>query len=134
MSRALGQVRGMSRATMDIRRVIIRFMRLVSAAGVSGSVLTLGVTALYVAILVSEGDDPVAQSAPWAVGFATVGLAGFATSFVTSARVRLQVFSVCATAALLVGLLAIFSIGVFLVVAGLLFATAAWSANAAARG
>jgi hypothetical protein len=107
-------------------------MRLVSAAGASGSVLTLGVAALYVAILISEGDNSVEQSIPWAVGFVTVGLAGLATSFATSARLRLRSFSVCAAAMLVVGVLAIFSIGTFLVVAGLLFASAAWSARTTA--
>ena len=107
-------------------------MRRVSSAGLSGSLLTLGVAVLYVAILISERDDPAGQSVPWAVGFVTIGLAGLAASFVTNHRLRLLVFSLCAGTMLVVGVLSMFSIGALLLVAGLLFASAAWSARATA--
>ena len=104
-------------------------MRLVSVAGVCGAVLTLGVSVLYVAILISQGDTSVAQSAPFVVLFVAVGFLGLAASFTTKSRLRLQLFAVCAVVMLLVGVLAIFSIGILLLVAGLLFASAAMSAR-----
>ena len=104
-------------------------MRHVSAAGVCGGVLTLAVSVLYVAILISQGDTSVAQSTPWVVLFVAVGLLGLAASFTTRSRLRLQVFAVCAAVMLAVGVLAIFSIGILLVAAGLLFASAAINAR-----
>ena len=99
----------------------------VSATGVCGAVLTLVVTGLYVSILISQGDTSVAQSAPWVVLFVAVGLLGLAASFTTRSRLRLRVFAVCAAVMLAVGVLAIFSIGILLLVAGSLFASAAIS-------
>jgi len=107
-------------------------MRIVSAAGVCGGVLTLAAAVLYVNILVSQGDTSVARAAPWVVLFVSVGLLGLAASFTTRPRLRLQVFAVCAGVMLMVGVLAIFSIGILLLVAGLLFASAAMSARRAA--
>jgi hypothetical protein len=107
-------------------------MRAVSAAGVCGGVLTLAAAVLYVTILISQGDSSVAQSAPWVVLFVAVGLFGLAASFTTRPRLRLQVFAVCAAVMLAVGVLAIFSIGILLVVAGLLFGSAAMSARRSA--
>jgi hypothetical protein len=106
--------------------------RRASIAGVCASVLTLAVAVLYAAIILSEGDDPVEQWAPWAVGFVSVGLIGLTGSFVMSVRRRRQVFLLCAVATLGVGVLAIFSVGAFLVVAGLLFLLAAWNTSARA--
>ncbi len=74
----------------------------------------LGVTGLYVAILSSQGDASPAEAAPWVAGFATVGVGGLAASLARSARLRARVFAVCAGVALVVGLLAILSIGFFL--------------------
>ena len=91
--------------------------------------LTLAASVLYVAILISQGNSSVAQSTPWVVLFVAIGLLGLAASFTTRSRLRLQVFAVCAVVMLLVGVLAIFSIGILLVVAGLLFASAAVNAR-----
>ena len=104
-------------------------VRLVSAAGVCGGVLTLVASALYVNILVSQGDTSVAQATPWVALFVSVGLLGLAASFTTRPRLRLQAFAVCAGVMLMVGVLAIFSIGILLLVASLLFASAAMSAR-----
>ena len=104
-------------------------LRVVSAAGVCGGVLTLVAAALYMNILVSQGDTSVAQATPWVALFVSVGLLGLAASFTTRPRLRLQVFAVCAGVMLMVGVLAIFSIGILLLVASLLFASAAMSAR-----
>ena len=108
-------------------------MRPLSITGVCGGVLTLAVAVLYAAIILSQGDDRIAQSVPWAFGFFSIGLAGIAAAFVPSRRRRRLVFLICAFATLVVGVLAIFSVGMLLLIAGLLFAAAASSASAAAE-
>jgi hypothetical protein len=100
-------------------------MRLISAAGACGGVLTLAVNVLYVTILASQGEGSLAQAALWVVVFAAVGLLGLAASFTARPRLRLQIFALCAFVMLVVGLLAIFSIGILLLVAGVLFSSAA---------
>ena len=107
-------------------------MRPVSIAGMCGSVLALGVTALYASIILSEGNDPVEQWAPWAAGFFAIGLVGVVASFLANRRRRHVAFSICAFASLVIGAVAIFSVGALLFIAGLLFAAAASSANGAA--
>lgn len=107
-------------------------MRPVSIAGMCGSVLALGVMALYTAIILSEGNDPIEQWGPWAAGFFAIGLVGVLASFVANRRRRHVAFSICAFASLAVGAVSIFSVGALLVVAGLLFAAAASSASGAA--
>jgi len=109
--------------------VILRLMRLVSVAGVCGGVLTLAATGVYVSILVSQGDTSIAWAAPWVALFLAVGLVGLAASFTTKPRLRLQLFAACTVVMLIVGVLAIFSIGILLLVAALLFASAAISAR-----
>ena len=104
--------------------------RAVSITGVCGGVLTLAVAALYAAIIISQGDDRIEQSVPWAIGFVSIGLVGIAASFATSRRRRRIAFSICAFATLVVGVLAIFSVGILLLIAGLLFVAAAGSASA----
>jgi|SRR5688500_18491965 uncharacterized membrane protein len=106
-------------------------MRPVSIAGVCGSVLSLGVTALYAAIILSEGNDPIEQWGPWAAGFFAIGLVGILASFVANRRRRRLAFLICAFASLVIGAVAIFSVGALLFIAGLLFAAAASSASGA---
>jgi hypothetical protein len=108
-------------------------MRPVSIAGLCGSVLALGVTALYASIILSEANDPIGHWGLWAGGFFAIGLVGVLASFVGNRRWRYVAFSVCAFASLVIGAVAIFSVGALLVMAGLLFAAAAWSANGAAE-
>ncbi len=91
--------------------------------------LTLAVAVLYVSILVSQGNSSVAQSTPWVVLFVAVGLLGLAASFITRPRLRLHLFAACAVVLLIVGVLAIFSIGILLLFAGLLFGSAAMNAR-----
>src|SRR3954471_6100812 len=109
-------------------------MRLVSAAGACGGVLTLAVNVLYVTILASQGEGSLAQATLWVVLFGAVGLVGLVTAFTPRPRLRLQLFAVCAFVMLAVGLLAIFSIGILLLVAGSLFASAAVQARRSVGG
>ncbi len=91
-----------------------------------GGVIVLGVAALYVAILIAQGEALSRGSVLWAAALVTVGLAGVVSSFLRGDRRRLVVFAASAFVMFVIGVLTLFSIGGLLVVALLLFAIAAW--------
>lgn len=107
-------------------------MRIVSIAGIGGSAVAAGTSVLYLAIIESQGTESVASVAPWAVTFASCAVLGAVASFVESPRSRSLLFAATAGTMLGAGFLAIFSIGMLLILAGVLFALAA--SRAAARG
>lgn len=100
-------------------------MRIVSIAGIGGSAVAGGTTVLYLAIIRSQGDQSVATVAPWAVTFLICVVLGAVASFVESPRSRSLLFAATAGTMVGVGFLAIFSIGMLLILAGVLFALAA---------
>lgn len=100
-------------------------MRIVSFAGIAGSLVAGGTTVLYLAIIRSQGDQTVAAVAPWAATLLVCAFVGVIASYVESPRGRSLLFAATAGTMLGVGFLAIFSVGTLLIVAGLLFAVAA---------
>ena len=108
-------------------------VRIVSIAGVGGSAVAGGTTVLYLAIIRSQGDQSVATVAPWAVTFLICAIVGVVASYLESPHPRSLLFAAVAGAMLGVGFLAIFSIGMFLILAGALFALAASRAATSGR-
>lgn|GEM_PF-5558927 len=102
-------------------------MRIVSRAGIGGSVVAAGTTVFYLVIISSQGDERVAV-APWAMTLGSCAILGAVASYVESPRSRSLLFAANAGTMLGVGFLAIFSIGMLLILAGVLFALAASSA------
>ena len=100
-------------------------MRIVSIAGIGGSAVAGGTTVLYLAIIRSQGDQSVATVAPWAATFLICAIVGVTASYLESPRSRSLLFAAIAGTMLGVGFLAIFSIGLLLIVAGVLFSLAA---------
>lgn len=100
-------------------------MRIVSFAGIGGSAVAGGTTVLYLAIIRSQGDQSVAAVTPWAVTFLICAVLGVVASYLESPRSRSLLFAAIAGTMLGVGFLAIFSIGMFLILSGVLFALAA---------
>lgn len=100
-------------------------MRIVSIAGIVGSAVAGGTAVLYLAIIRSQGDQTVAAVAPWAATFLICAVVGVVASYLESPRSRSLLFAAIAGTMLGVGFLAIFSIGMLLILAGLLFALAA---------
>jgi hypothetical protein len=88
---------------------------------------------LYLAIIRSQGDQSVASVTPWAVTFLLCAIVGVVASYVESPRSRSLLFAAVAGTMLGVGFLAIFSIGMLLILAGVLFALAASRAVTSGR-
>lgn len=108
-------------------------MRIVSVTGIGGSAVAGGTTLLYLAIIRSQGDQSVASVTPWAVTFLLCAIVGVVASYVESPRSRSLLFAAVAGTMLGVGFLAIFSIGMLLILAGVLFALAASRAVTSGR-
>ncbi len=100
-------------------------MRIVSIAGIGGSAVAGGTTVLYLAIIRSQGDQTNASVTKWAVTFLICAIVGVVASYVESPRSRSLLFAAIAGTMLGLGFLAIFSIGMLLILAGVLFALAA---------
>jgi hypothetical protein len=88
-------------------------------------VLALVMGALYGAILVSEGDDELAAVLPFVVLIGGAGVAAVAGSLLRDAKLRASLLWPAAVVLTGVGVLAILSIGLPLLVAGVLSAVAA---------
>jgi len=108
-------------------------VRIVSPAGLAGSVVAGATTVLYLAIIRSQGDQSVAAATPWAVTFSICAILGVLASCVESSRSRSLLFAATAGTMLGVGFLAVFSIGMLLILAGALFALAASRAATSGR-
>jgi hypothetical protein len=93
--------------------------------GLAGSVLALGTTALYLVLILSEGNNDASEILPFATTFGGVGLLALAASLLPNRRLRLIVFALGGAVLIGIGLLAISSVGTFLVVAGALLIVAA---------
>lgn len=100
-------------------------VRIVSFVGIGGSAVAGGTTVLYLAIIRSQGDQSPGGVAPWAVTFLICAVVGMVASYVDSSRPRSLLFAATAGTMLGIGFLAIFSIGMLLILAGVLFALAA---------
>jgi hypothetical protein len=103
-------------------------MRVGSGAGIVGSAVAAGAAVLYLVLIRSQGDDGVTSTTAWALTFAIGAILGVAASYIRSSRAQSLLFAALAGTMLGVGLLAIFSIGMLLIVAGSLFALAAFRA------
>ena len=108
-------------------------VRIVSIAGIGGSAVAAGTTVLYLAIIRSQGDQGGATVAAWAGTFLICAIVGVTASYLESPRSRSLLFAALAGTMLGVGFLAIFSIGLFLIVAGVLFSLAASRAVTSGR-
>lgn len=108
-------------------------MRIVSIAGIGGSAVAGGTTLLYLAIIRSQGDHGGATVAAWAVTFLICAIVGVIASYVESPRWRSLLFAALAGTMLGIGFLAIFSIGLLLIVAGVLFSLGASRAVTSGR-
>ena len=100
-------------------------VRIVSIAGIGGSAVAGGTAVLYLALIRSQGHQSVATITPWAVTFLICTIIGVVASYLESPRSRSLLFATIAGTMLGVGFLAIFSIGMLLILAGVLFAHAA---------
>lgn len=90
----------------------------------AASIIGLVTLAIYVAIIVGEGDNTISEVAPWASAMAVasvLAVVGAASSNATAAR-----FALLAAAILfgLLGALAIFSIGILFLCASVMSAVA----------
>jgi hypothetical protein len=108
-------------------------VRIFSFAGIGGSAVAGGTTVLYLAIIRSQGDQTVAAVAPWAVTFLICAVVGVVASYLESPRARSLLFAAIAGTMLGLGFLAVFSIGMLLILAGVLFALAASRAATSRR-
>ena len=80
---------------------------------------------MYLAIIRSQGDQSVGSVTPWAATCLVCVVLGVTASFVDSPRSRSLLFAAAAGTMVGVGFLAIFSIGLLLILSGALFALAA---------
>jgi hypothetical protein len=104
-------------------------------AGIVGGVIGLATLAAYLAIIVSEGDDSAGEVVPWAAAMALAGTAAVAGSLSTPRRHGQSLLRAAAVGFIVVGLLAIFSIGLPLLIAGVLcLVTSEGSTAAQSRG
>jgi hypothetical protein len=88
---------------------------------------------LYIAIIRSQADQSAAHVTPWAVTFLVCAILGLVASYLESPRSRALLFAATAGTMFGVGILAIFSIGTLLILAGVLFALAASRAATSGR-
>jgi hypothetical protein len=102
--------------------------------GVAGGVLGLVTFGVYLAIMIAEGSDPVAEVAPWAGAMLGASIGAMAGSRLLPRRYGRLLLRAAALVFLIVGLAAIFSIGLLLLVAGALcLMTSERSASAPSR-
>lgn len=88
--------------------------------GAMGAAIGLVMFVVYLALIVSEGDDSFWEVAPWAVAIAAAtGLAAFAAARGPAPR-RAGLMRTAGLLFLAIGLPAIFSVGVPLILAGIL--------------
>ena len=90
--------------------------------------------AVYLALIRSEGDDSLGEFLPFALLIGGAGLAAVAGSVRRDARLRSALLWPAAVVLIGIGLLAIFSIGLPLLVAGVLSGVGGARASARAAG
>ena len=90
--------------------------------------------AVYLALIRSEGDDSLGEFLPFALLIGGAGLAALAGSVLGDARLRSALLWPAAVVLVGIGLLAILSIGLPLLVAGVLSGIAGARASAGAVG
>jgi hypothetical protein len=88
--------------------------------GIAGGVLGIVTLGVYVAIIVAEANDSFADVAPWAGAMLGASVGAIAGSWFLPRRLGRLLLRVAAVVFLIVGVVAIFSIGVLLLVAGVL--------------
>ena len=108
-------------------------MKITSRVGFAGACVVLATTVLYLVIIDSEGNNGPAAIAPWVAILTVSGSVAAVGAWLPSPRARSTIFAVTAAAMVAVGFLAIFSIGMLLLVGGTLLARAALSAAAEIR-
>ena len=95
-------------------------MKRVLVPGFLGGVLGIAALGVYLAIIVSEGNDSTAAVAPWAGAMAGASIGAIAGSLLLPRRLGRLFLRAAALVFLIVGLAAIFSIGLLLLIAGVL--------------
>ena len=105
-------------------------MRPGSIAGAVGSLLVAATAVLYLVVIGSQGNVDTRRVASVAIMLAVCALLGMYGAWAPSPKVRSVVFAIAAGALLGLGWLGIFSIGLFLVAAGVLLLFAASKALA----
>lgn len=103
-----------------------------SIAGIIAAVIATAMTGVYVVIAASEGNNELAGVATFAGLMGIGALSAGIGSLLADGPVRIALLAVAALVVLPIGMLGIFSIGLPLLVAGLLAAAAALSS--AGRG
>jgi hypothetical protein len=98
----------------------------VNRAGAIAAVLAGAVTLGYVGIILVQGEEDVGQVVLAASTIAGAAIAAWAGSVVDNPRARSSLLGAAAGALLGLGYLALFSIGIFLLVAGVVAAIAAF--------
>jgi hypothetical protein len=97
----------------------------VNPAGAIAAVLAGAVTLAYVGVILVQGEEDVGQVVLAASTIAGAAIAAWAGSVVDNPRARSSLLGTATGALLGLGYLALFSIGIFLVAAGLVAAIAA---------
>jgi hypothetical protein len=105
-----------------------------SFAGITAAVIATAMTGVYVVIAASEGNNEFAGVATFAVLMGIGALSAGIGSLLADGPVRIGLLAVAALVLLPIGMLGIFSIGLPLLVAGLLAAAAALSSAGRAGG
>ena len=103
-----------------------------SAPGVLAGVMALAMDVVYLVVVVNEGDDDLGQALPFALLIGGAGVALVAGSVMADPGLRASLLWPAGLILTGIGVLAIFSIGVVLLVAGGLGIGAASRATAAA--
>jgi hypothetical protein len=105
-----------------------------SAPGLFAAAIALVMDVVYLVLISSEGNNDLAQILPFAVLIGGAGLALAAGSLLSDPRLRASLLWPAALVLTGIGVLAIFSIGVLFLLAGVLGTTAAVRATSALRG
>ena len=102
-----------------------------SAPGIVAAVIALAMDGVYLALITAEADNDTGQVLPFALLIGGAGVAAGAGSVLRDPRMRASLLWPAALVLTGIGILAIFSIGIVLLVAGLLALTAAIRATGA---
>ena len=105
-----------------------------SAPGLVAGAMALVMDGVYLSLIAAEGDNDMGAVLPIAALIAVAGLAAVAGSLVSDPSIRAPLLWLSALVLTGIGVLAIFTIGLPLLVAGLLAGTAAVRATGAVWG
>ncbi|MBD0338098.1 MAG: hypothetical protein ICV67_02280 [Thermoleophilia bacterium] len=98
---------------------------MISRLGLAGSALAFATAGVYLALILSEGNDSPAEFVPWAATFGGIGIAAVLGSMLARGPIKAALFAGAGGTALALGLVALMSIGALLLgVAALLIGAA----------